>query len=86
MTRRAVAIAGLIGALLAGGCQTVSRTAFTFDQFGQLRGLSLSVAMAPVGSDNNLRFDRFWMQGLFDKGRATGLNGVAWSTPAHLPD
>jgi len=50
------------------------------NQFAQLRGLSLSVAMAPVGSsENNLRFDRVWMQGLFDQGAAAALSGEAWT-------
>ncbi|ADL00320.1 patatin-like phospholipase family protein [Brevundimonas subvibrioides] len=53
------------------------------DQFARLRGLSLSVAMAPVGSDNNLRFDKLWMQGLFDQGLQAGLGGEAWAgTPS----
>lgn len=57
------------------------------DQFAQLRGLSLSVAMAPVGSsENNLRFDRVWMQGLFDQGRVAGMGGTAWRNPAAASD
>ncbi|WP_269515866.1 patatin-like phospholipase family protein [Brevundimonas subvibrioides] len=56
------------------------------DQFARLRGLSLSVAMAPVGSsENNLRFDRAWMQGLFDQGRAAALSGTAWTRDPGLP-
>lgn len=55
-------------------------------QFAELRGLSLSIAMAPVGSDNNLRFDQVWMQGLFDQGQAAGRSDAAWANPQDLPD
>lgn len=49
------------------------------EQFAQLRGLSLSVAMAPAEfSDDNLRFDRAWMGHLFDQGRGTAESGSAW--------
>jgi predicted acylesterase/phospholipase RssA len=57
------------------------------DQFAELRGLSLGVAMAPVGSsENNLRFDRAWMQGLFEQGRAAALDGEAWTGAPALSD
>ncbi len=50
------------------------------DQFAQVRGLALSVALAPVGSsENNLRFDRAFMQGLFEQGRSAAAGGQAWS-------
>lgn len=50
------------------------------NQFAQIRGLSLSLTLAPADvEDNNLRFDRTWMQTLFERGRSAAMQGEAWS-------
>ncbi len=57
------------------------------NQFAQMRGLSLSLTLAPADiEDNNLRFDQAWMRELFERGRTTAMEGTAWSTARPAAD